>query len=448
MPPDFNADELQRASENGGVRQWLRSADIDTVHLGLFDASGALRQKRLGPDAAAAAFEHGWSFIDAIDWWGPEDEVWRQGGSTHQAAAVDLGSGRPYPFEPRSALFLAEFEGAAAELSPRHQLRRMTDRAAALGLDADLGWEFECIVLEQTPDGEDLRPAMPTNRCWSALTLATEAEVLGGLERTLAGAAIPLHHVCAELGPGCLELALGHRPAGRSADDAALTKLCTKAYFAGRGQTATFMAQLGDGFPGLGGHPSLSFRSTLDGSAALAEHDGTLSKTAGAAIAGVVALLPELLVLATPSPNSYRRFGPGNWAPSTATWGLGNYSCAVRAVTGDPGSTRLELRIPGADTDPHACAAMFLGAAVWGIEHGLEPPGPVQAPHDGRDQPGGHPLPRDLVEAAARFSTSAAARELYGASFVEHHAASRLAEDQACRRFVSAQERERYLHHA
>src|SRR6202044_452362 len=109
-------------------------------------------------------------------------------------------------------------------------------------------------------------------------------------------------------------------------------------------------------------------RSPWTGSSALGEGGGGLSKTAMAAIAGITTLLPELLVMAAPNPNSYRRFGPGNWAPTTATWGIGNYSCALRVVADAPESTRLELRIPGADANPHLCAAMFLGSFLWGID--------------------------------------------------------------------------------
>jgi glutamine synthetase len=153
-------------------------------------------------------------------------------------------------------------------------------------------------------------------------------------------------------------------------------------------------------------------------------------------------------VMAAPNPNSYRRFGPGNWAPSTATWGMGNYSCALRVVADNPENCRLELRIPGADTSPHLCAAMLLGAAVWGIEQNLDPPPPVEAPADGREHESGRPLPRDLTEAAEWFSKSDAARHLFGSSFVDHYATSRLVEARACARFVSAQERRRYLHTA
>ena len=237
------------------------------------------------------------------------------------------------------------------------------------------------------------------------------------------------------------------RRALASADSAALAKLYTKAHFAGRGQQATFMAQLGPTFPGLGGHPSLSLHSTVDGSPLICDAPGVLSKTGLSAIAGVVALLPELLVLLAPFPNSYRRFGPGNWAPSTATWGEGNYSSALRVVLDDPQTARLELRIPGADVNPHACLAMFLGAALWGVEERLEPPPPVVAPDDGRDVRDAPPLPRDLVDACRCFEASSAARELFGASFVEHMAAAGRAEAAACHRFVSEEERNRYLAH-
>jgi len=81
-------------------------------------------------------------------------------------------------------------------------------------------------------------------------------------------------HVCAELGPGCLEIATAPEDPVRSADSAALAKLYTKASFAGSGRKATFMAQLGSGFPGLGGHPSLSLHSPVDGAPLLCDEAG------------------------------------------------------------------------------------------------------------------------------------------------------------------------------
>jgi len=446
---------VRKAVRERTIAGWLQQAGLRTVHLGLVDASGVLRSKRLAPTGARRAFEEGWSFIDAIQWWGPDDTVWREAGTASRPAMVDPTSGRPYPFASDAAVFLAEFAPPLCELSPRYQLLRMVERAEAAGFGCGVGWEFECIVLEGgTPSGGEAPlterghpavPAMEANRCWSALTPAIEDGTLDALVETLGRGGVPVDHVCSELGPGCLEIALAAEGALRSADSAALAKLYTKAHFAREGRRATFMAQLGPGFPGLGGHPSLSLHSTVDGAPLLCDEPGVLSKTGAQAIAGVVALLPEVMAMAAPYPNSYRRFGPGNWAPGTATWGVGNYSCGLRAVVDHPESARLELRIPGADTSPHHCLAMFLGAALWGIEERLDPPPAVVVPADGRDAAGESALPRDLVEAADRFEDSATARELFGPLFVEHYAAARRAEAAACHRFVSLEERERYV---
>jgi glutamine synthetase len=417
--------------------------EATTVHLGIVDASGTIREKRLGSAAAARAFRSGWSFIDAIDWWCPDDVLWRSGGSQSCRAVVDLNSGRRYPFGEDASFFLADFVAPQRELSARARVTDLVERASALGFEAQVGWEFECLVFKSSSGALD--PAMTDNRCWSALTMATEDDVLSGLVDTLTAGGVPIDHVCAELGPGCLEIATAPEDALRSADSAALAKLYTKAYFARRGQQATFMAQVGSRFPGLGGHPSLSLHTRTDAAPILCEAPGVLSKVGASALAGVVALLPDLFALAAPYPNSYRRFGPGNWAPTTATWGLNNYTCAVRVVADDPATARLELRLPGADVSPHHGLALLLGAALWGMEERLEPPAPIDAPDDGRERTDAVRLPRDLMEASERLSASAVARDLFGSHFVDHFAAARRVEAAACHRFVSDEERARYL---
>ena len=111
------------------------------------------------------------------------------------------------------------------------------------------------------------------------------------------------------------------RSAIRSADNTAWAKVFTKAFFAQRGLVSTFMAQLGDDSPGLGGHPSLSLRSTTSGESARswsAAADCRRRPSAGSKSRD----FPEFPVMAAPNPDSYRRFGPGNWAPTTATWGI------------------------------------------------------------------------------------------------------------------------------
>ena len=207
-------ESVRNAVERRSVLEWLNAAGLRTVHLGLVDASGTVREKRLGASAAARAFEDGWSFIDAIQWWGPDDTIWRSGGASSGAAVVETDSGRAYPFADDAAFFLAEFGAPLRELSRRFQLQRMVELAASSGFGASAAWEFECIVLDSALDASGSpTPAMPANRCWSAVTMATEEEELARLVGTLEAGAIPIDHVCAELGPGCLEIATAPEPA-------------------------------------------------------------------------------------------------------------------------------------------------------------------------------------------------------------------------------------------
>ncbi len=114
-----------------------------------------------------------------------------------------MNSGRRAPFGSAAAAFVAEFTGLAAARSGRSRPGAIVERAATLGISAQVGWELECIVLD---DAERLIPAMETNRCWSALTPAVHAELFDELTGTLEAGGAPVHHTCAELGGGCLEL--------------------------------------------------------------------------------------------------------------------------------------------------------------------------------------------------------------------------------------------------
>jgi glutamine synthetase len=455
-------------------------ADAKVVHLAIPDTSGTLRQKRFPAARSAAMIEAGWSFIEAVQWWDSADGLYADGpsadsvsgnrGWTHAPAVADPASARPFPFEPDAAVLLADFTGPAGELSPRRLAQRLTERLAALGLTARLAFEIEVILLDGTSDDQAAdgyaspRGIAAANRCWSGVTLASHAPVLASLDATLASGGVQLDHLCAELGPGCIELATSPRSPVVAADDLAFLKLYTKAWAHQSGYTATFMAKLAEEFPGLGCHPVLTLHDAaipsdeaIPSDAVGGDGEHGLTKTGLHAVAGILAVLPDLTVLAAPTVNSYRRLTPGNWAPRTATWGIGNYTCGLRVVPGaaSPGDparapgqpaatpTRLELRVPGADVNPWLAAALVLAGAVYGAEHELLPPAPVTGP--AREVPPG--LPRTLLEAAERFAASDIARDLIGEPFISHYAATRAEEDRQLRLLVSPAERARYLDH-
>ncbi|HEX9880984.1 MAG TPA: hypothetical protein VGA65_00605 [Hyphomicrobium sp.] len=428
------------------------SGDFAIAHVGIFDFTGAFREKRLDAGAFVLALEKGWQFIDALPFWMYDETCFAEKGFVDEAVRIDPDAVRRYVFEPAALLAVAEYAGPSAAISPRATLARVIDKARGLGLEALGGFEYETIFLAE--DGASLRaknwqgldPALPHNRCWSGVAPAADATFLTTVHHQLDACHINLAHHCMELGPGCVEYCLGPDPLIKASDDAALFKVFTKAIARRHGMTASFMAQLDQGYPGLGGHLSISLRDTSG--KPLLNGDGgaeSLSATARAFLGGVLALVPHWMCMFAPTVNAYRRLRPGNWAPRAANWGAGNYSCAVRVVTSEPAATRFEFRLPGADAMPHMTAAMLLGAGLWGIETSADPGPPVTG--DGRleEAKPGEELPTSLEEAARRFAKSEAARAVFGTPFVDHYSAWCAAEAAAFHAHVSAFERARYL---
>jgi glutamine synthetase len=427
------------------------NGDLAVAHVGLFDFTGAFRGKRLDAGAFEAALDKGWHFIDALPFWMHDETCFAERGFVDEAVTIDPDTVRPYPFEQNAKLAIADYAGPSAAISPRSTLQRVVEVARQNGFETLAGFEYETIYLAE--DGaslrakawRDLAPALPHNRCWSGVAPAADAAFLTRVQEQLRAGHVTIAHHCMELGPGCVEYCLGPEPILKAADDAALFKVFTKALARRAGMTASFLAQLDDGFPGLGGHLSLSLRDK-DGKPVFydAGDPQHLSKTGKAFLGGILALAPEWMCLYAPTVNAYRRLRPGNWAPRAANWGLGNYSCGVRVVAHAAEATRLEFRLPGADAVPHMTAAMMLASGLWGIETGADPGPPVTG--DGRRAPTSEPeLPTSLEEAARRFSKSEPARATFGEPFVAHYSAWCAAESAAFHAHVSAFERARYL---
>jgi glutamine synthetase len=222
----------------------------------------------------------------------------------------------------------------------------------------------------------------------------------------------------------------------------------TKAFCRQRDLTASFMPLLGAELPGIGGHINLSLQDRKSNSNAFANPRDPqgLSGVARGFLAGIIDLVPEVFALCGNTVNAYRRLAPGSWAPKTVSWAPYNYAAAVRTATETPAQTRLELRLPGSDTNVYLALAMMLGAGLDGLERGLDltdPPiaggGPNEIPPDAPR------LPADLLEATKRLRASANARRIFGDPFVDHFTMVCEAEDAALRRAVSAAEIRRYL---
>jgi glutamine synthetase len=162
-------------------------------------------------------------------------------------------------------------------------------------------------------------------------------------------------------------------------------------------------------------------------------------------IGGQQKLMPELLAMVASTCNSYTRLIPGFWAPTDASWGIENRTCAIRAIPGTEKSQRVEYRISAADMNPYLALAAALGSGIWGIENKIEPTKPVSGNAYETKFPDELQLPRTLTQAAEKFKESKVARDLFGDSFVDHYSYTRIWEDEQQRASITDWQLRRYF---
>jgi glutamine synthetase len=429
------------------------------VKVGVFDNDGILRGKYLERDKFFAALNSGMAFCDVVLGWDSNDQQYDNVTFTgwHTAfpdAPVRLlpETCRSLPLEGNMLLFLGEFAGKAEAVCPRATLRRVLQRAADMGYRASAAAEYEFFMFSETPASvrakhyRDLINMTPGYFGYSVLRSSVHSELYEALLKLAGDMRMPVEGLHTETGPGVLEAALRYCEALEAADRAALFKTFVKVLAQRRGLMATFMAKWSEQLPGQSGHLHISVTRADGASAFYDEHaPHTMSQEMRWFVGGQQALMPELLAMVASTVNSYSRLVPGFWAPTSATWGVENRTCALRVITGGPKSQRVEYRIAAADINPYLAIAAAIGSGLWGIEQRIEPDEPITGNAYDRQLPSERQLPRTLTEAAGRLAHSSAAKELFGAPFVEHFAASREWEERQFRRAVTDWELARYF---
>jgi glutamine synthetase len=441
------------------ARAIVEERGLKHVKIGVFDNDGILRGKYIEREKFFTALEKGLGICDVVLGWDSNDQLYDNVTFTgwHTAypdAPVRLlpETCRSLPFEGPMLLFLGEFAGSAEEVCPRATLRRVLKRAQGMGYGAAAAAEYEFFVFNETPASvreksyRALTNLTPGYFGYSMLRSSVHAELYRALLELASDMRMPIEGLHTETGPGVIEAALHYTEALEAADRAALFKTFVKVLAQRRGLMATFMAKWSQQLPGQSGHLHVSlFRQ--DGSSVF--HDPAAPHTMSAEmrwfVGGQQALMPELLAMVASTVNSYTRLVPGFWAPTSATWGVENRTCALRVIAGGPKSQRVEYRIAAADINPYLAIAVAIGSGLWGIEHRIEPDEPITGNAYDRKLPAKRSLPRTLTEAAERLARSTAAQELFGAPFVAHFAASREWEEREFRRAVTDWELARYF---
>jgi glutamine synthetase len=438
----------------------VRAGANEHVKVGVVDIDGLLRGKFMHRDKFAHALVDGFGFCDVVLGWDIDDQLydntamtgWDTGFPDARVRVVPE-SGRQIPFEDGRWLFLAEFTGDAEAVCPRGVLRRVLNRAGEMGYRVNAALEYEFFVFAETPHSvrdknyRGLKPVAPGSTGYSLLRTGTLGDFYSDILDTCSGMDIPLEGVHEEMGPGVIEAAITVTDGLAAADRAALFKTMVKILAQRRGLMATFMAKWSPQQAGQSGHIHLSLIRKADGIAVF--HDPNTGDGFSAAmrhfIGGQQKLMPEMTVLAAPTINSYSRLVPDQWAPTEASWGIDNRTCALRIIPGGPESQRVEYRVPGSDANPYLALAAAIASGLHGIEQEIAPTAPVTGNAREAELPRELALPRSLGDAAAAFRQSAIARDWFGDTFVDHFAATRDWEVRSFAKHVTDWELARYF---
>jgi glutamine synthetase len=440
----------------------LRESAHQKVKVAVTDMDGILRGKYMHRDKFFSASESGFGFCSVVFGWDANDVCYDNTSFTgwhtgypDTPVKIDLSTFREIPWEDQLPFFLGEFEessGKPLPICPRQLLKKVLRKANEAGFKPQAGMEFEWFNFKETPQSlaeknySKLEPITPGMFGYSLLRSSLNQPFFTALMDEMRLFGIPIEGLHTETGPGVLEAAILYSDALEAADRAVLFKTSTKQIGYRFGIVPSFMAKWNSQLPGCSGHIHLSLWNSSNNQNLFheAQDRHKMSALFKSFLAGQLQCLPEILPFFAPTVNSYKRLVEGYWAPTRATWGVDNRTTAFRVIPAGSKSTRVEVRVPGADVNPYLAIAAALASGLYGIEKNLELKDP---PINGNayENSKAVKLPRTLQEATQKLSESQIARTLFGEEFVDHFVNSRIWEWKQFQDSVTHWELKRYF---
>ncbi|WP_375056002.1 glutamine synthetase family protein [Zobellella sp. DQSA1] len=440
-----------------------QNPDINSIDLMIGDINGVIRGKRIPRDSLLKAYEEGICLpasLFALD----------INGNTIEETGLGLDQGEgdrmcfpvpgtlsrvPWQDRPCAQVLMSMYEndGTPFVYDPRHVLQGVLSRFGELGLTPVVAVETEFYVVDRERDNQhQLQPPLSPvtgkrdKQCqvYSLSDLDDYCDFIESIHQAALVQQLPVDTAIAECAPGQFEINLKHRASAMQAcDEAVLLKRLIKGVAARHGMEATFMAKPYNQEAGSGTHIHVSLIDDQGRNLFSGRDDGGLgSDMLRQAVAGVLALMPESMVVFAPNANSYRRFQPGFYVPMSQTWGADNRTVAVRIPGGNREARRLEHRVAGADANPYLLVASILAGIHLGISQRLSPPAPVAGNAYASHPPS---LPNSWIQALDQWQRNEVLPCYLGAEFCRVYHANRYGERQLFMRHVSSQEYDWYL---
>jgi glutamine synthetase len=314
-------------------------------------------------------------------------------------------------------------DGSPDPYCSRGVLRGVEERLAVAGLTALVGHEMEFVLVG--PDGAQL----PSN-LWAQYGLAGVLEFEGFVHDVTAAAAasgVQIEQFHPEYGANQFEVSLAPRTPVAAADQLILTRIIIGRIARRHGMRVSLSPVPFAGAVGSGAHQHFSLQA--GGAPVFSGGDGARGMTPSgeAAVAGVLAGLPDAQGVLSGSILSGQRIQPGHWSGANVCWGTENREAAVRFLTAGPANphgANVEVKIVDPSANPYLATAAILGLALDGIQRTLPLPGevivdPAELDDDERAAAGVRQLPSDQHSVIAALDGSALMRRILGDAAVD-----------------------------
>lgn len=427
----------------GTVRD-LEQAGVRLVALGWVDSAGISRVKAVPVRRLAHAARWGVGMAPVFDSYLVDDT--RVVDGTHGGPVgdlrlmPDLARLVPLAAQPGWAWAPADRYGQDGAPYPgchRTFAARMVRAAEESGLRLRMGFETEWTVTAEDgfPDGsadgsrggsaEGSRGGSRSGPgpAYGLTRLVGAGPYLLDVVDALTAQGVDVLQVHPEYEAGQYEVSTAAEDPVGAADSAVLVRHTLRAVSLHHGLAPSFAPLTTVDGAGNGGHLHLSV--WREGHNLLQGGDGPhgMSAQGEAFLAGILAALPALTAVGCPSPASYLRLVPANWAGAYQCWGRENREAALRFVTGMAGeraeAANAELKCFDQAANPYLLVGAVIAAGLGGVEAGLRLP-PEYVDDPARAEPaalaaqGVRRLPGSLAEATEHLRGNARLRSAMG----------------------------------
>ena len=257
---------------------------------------------------------------------------------------------------------------------PRIILKKVCEKAEALGYNVHMGPEPEFFLFHKTAEGEPTVKSHDRAGYFDLTPLDKGEDARREIVNALEAVGFEVEAAHHEVAAAQHEIDFKHDHALETADKIATFRFIVRKIANDFGLHATFMPKPVAGINGSGMHVHQSLFKNGKNAFYDAKSEDQLSSIAKSYIAGLLHYAREYCIVTNPLINSYKRLVRGYEAPTHIAWSERNRSPLARVPARRGSGTRVELRMPDPSCNPYLAITVMIAAGLEGLEKGWEPP--------------------------------------------------------------------------